>query len=206
MPQAERVLLVEGQDDKHVIEHLYWKRFESPPPFSVLDKGGFTILRDHIGPELKAPDRKALGIVADANDDLRARWATLTDRLRRAFPDIEIGDPGPYGMTLPTEPRVGIWLWPDNVSGGEIEDFVTEMIPDDDPVWPLSKAYIDGIPVEHRRFSERKTARAKLHAWLAARAEPKFMGTSIRAGDLEIHGTLATRLADWLKKLFGERA
>ena len=58
----ERVLLVEGQDDKHVVEHLYWKRFEAPPPFSIVDKGGFTILRDDIGPELKAPDRQVLGM------------------------------------------------------------------------------------------------------------------------------------------------
>ena len=109
-------------------------------------------------------------------------------------------------MIVPTEPRVGIWLWPDNVSGGEIEDFVTTMIPDDDPVWPLSEGYIDGIPVEHRPFTEGKAARAKLHAWLAARAQPKFMGTSIRAGDLEVHGPLASRFADWLGKLFGEQA
>ena len=206
MVQAERVLLVEGHDDKHVVKHLYRKRFGSEPPFSVVDKGGFDILRAHIGPEIKATDRKVLGIVADANDDLQARWAALTDRLRRAFPDIEIGDPGPCGMIVPTEPRVGIWLWPDNESSGEIEDFVTTMIPADDPVWPLSQRYIEGIPEEDRRFSKGKTARAKLHAWLAARAEPKFMGTSIHAGDLEIHGTLATRFADWLRKLFAEQA
>ncbi len=205
LPDAERVLLVEGQDDKHVVEHLYWKRFGSPPPFSVVDKGGFTILRDEIGPELKVPGRRVLGIVVDANDDFQSRWAAMTDRLRRALPDIEIGDPGPRGTILPTKPRVGIWLWPDNESGGEIEDFVSKMIPGDDPVWPLSKRYIEGIPAEHRRFSEGKTARAKLHAWLAATAEPKFMGTAIRAGHLGVHGKLATRFANWLEMLFGEQ-
>lgn len=205
-PIMERVLLVEGQDDKHVVEHLYRKRFGSPPPFAVRDKGGFTILRDEIGPELKVPGRQVLGIVLDANDDFQARWEAMTNRLRRVFQDIEIEDPGPRGMIVATEPKVGIWLWPDNKSSGEIEDFVATMIPRDDTVWPLSKRYIECIPEKHRRFSEGKAHRAKLHAWLAARAEPKLMGTAIRAGDLEIDGALATRFIAWLENLFGRQS
>lgn len=80
--QARRVLLVEGQNDKHVVEHVYRKRFKSGPPFAFLDKEGFSRLSESIGPELKAPDRDVVGIIADANDDLTARWKAITDRLR----------------------------------------------------------------------------------------------------------------------------
>ena len=200
--QSTRVLLVEGQDDKHVVEHLYRKRFESAPPFEVLDKHGYQPLCNTIGPELKAPDREVVGIIVDANDDLRSRWAAITDRLRRACPDIDIGDPSPGGTIAGNGPRVGLWLWPDNESSGEIEDFVARMIPCDDPIWPFSRRYVEGIPVGQRPFSEGKTARAEIHAWLAVREEPRRMGTAFRTGDLKIDGPLATRFASWLENLF----
>ena len=206
LQHAGRVLLVEGQDDKHVVEHVYWKRFGSAPPFEIEDTGGFTLLRDAIGPTLKAPGREVMGIIVDANDDLTARWAAITDRMQRACPDIELGDPARGGTIVDSEPRAGIWLWPDNESEGEIEDFVARMIPCDDPVWPLSRRYIEGIPEDHRRFSEGKTRRAEIHAWLATRREPRRMGAAIRTGDLKVCGPLAERFASWLGKLFGDQA
>lgn len=99
-------------------------------------------------------------------------------------------------------PRIGVWLMPDNRSPGELENFVAEMIPVGDPVWPLSQDYIDGIPREHRKFADGKTLRAKIHAWLAAREDPRQMGLAIRAHDLEIGGGLCTRFAAWLDGLF----
>ena len=207
LSQSEkRVLLVEGQDDKHVVEHVYRKRFETAPPFHVVDKDGYPRLRAALGPELKVPGREVVGIVVDANDDLTARWMAVTDRLRRACPGIEIGDPAPRGMIVGSEPRVGIWLWPDNESSGEMEDFVATMIPRDDPVWPMSRRYIEGIPVEQRPFSAGKKLRAEVHAWLATRAEPRRMGTAVRTGDLKVDGALAERFSSWLDELFGDQA
>ena len=92
---------------------------------------------------------------------------------------------------------------PDNESHGELEDFVVQMIPEDDPVWPLSKCYIEGIPEAHRKFSEKKKLRAQLYAWLAAREDPRLMGVAIRANDLDVDGTLSRRFAAWLTNLFG---
>ena len=155
---------------------------------------------------MKAPGREVVGIIVDANDDLAARWAAIKDRLQRACPDIELGDPARGGTIAGSEPRAGIWLWPDNESEGEIEDFVARMVPCDDPVWPLSRCYIEGIPVDHRRFSEGKTRRAEIHARLATRREPRRMGAAIRAGDLKVCGPLAERFASALGKLFGDQA
>ena len=200
------VLLVEGQDDKHVVEHLYRKRFGAEPPFDVVDNKGYDRLRDAIGPQLKVQDRRAVGIIVDANDNPDSRWRAVTDRVRGALDDIEIVDPTPNGMIVGNEPRVGIWLWPDNQSGGEIEDFVAKMIPSGDQVWPLSEQYIESIPHDQRRFREKKTARAKLHAWLATREDPRRMGGAIRIGDLEVDGPLAKQFADWLQELFGDPA
>ena len=92
---------------------------------------------------------------------------------------------------------------PGNYSDGELEDFVAGMIPPADPVWPLAEQYIDGIPEEHRKFSEGKIVRAKVHAWLAARGRPRQMGTAIEAGDLDTNVAQAQAFIEWLRNLFG---
>ena len=91
---------------------------------------------------------------------------------------------------------------PDNVRAGELEDFIAAMIPAGDPVWPLAQEYINGIPARHREFRPRKILKAQLHAWLAARAEPRPMGSAIRTGELRVDGPLCQIFADWLVRLF----
>ena len=91
---------------------------------------------------------------------------------------------------------------PNNMSSGELEDFVAEMIPDGDSVWPRSESYIQSIPEDERKFGEKKILRAKVHAWLAARKKPGQMGLAIRHNDLDVTGQLSTEFVDWLKELF----
>lgn len=55
------------------------------------------------------------------------------------------------------QPRVWVYLMPDNASTGELEDFVMQMIPEGDPVWPRFKRYIGEIPQADRKFPEIKT-------------------------------------------------
>ena len=200
MDNNDRVLLVEGTDDEHVVRHLCHGH-QPMPKFSIQNKEGIKNLLDDIGLEILAPSRKAIGIIVDANDDLDARWHAVANRLREE--NIEVpSSPEPTGTIIFSTPRVGLWLMPDNTSPGELENFVSEMIPDDDPIWPRSQSYIDGIPESDRKFTEKKILRAKVHAWLATRRDPRPMGTAIRARDLHIDGTLSTTFAKWLRQLF----
>ena len=73
---------------------------------------------------------------------------------------------------------------PDNKGSGELEDFVYNMIPVNDPIFPRAKRYIDEIPENDRKFTDGKLTRAHVHAWLATRKKPRPMGTAITAGDL----------------------
>ena len=91
---------------------------------------------------------------------------------------------------------------PDNVSSGELEDFVVQMIPSNDVVWPLSQAYIDKIPEADRKFAKGKIQRAKVHAWLAAREHPRRMGSAIGVGDLDINVEVSKKFVTWLRELF----
>ena len=197
---AERVLLVEGDDDLHVVRHIC-TRHGSMPKFSVEPKGSVEQVLRAIGPEIKAPGRRSVGVLVDANDDLNSRWQAIGDRLTRAgIVTPPAAEPG--GTVAESSPRVGVWLMPDNVSAGELEDFAVRLIPVDDPIWPEARRYIDGIPVERRKFASSKAMRARLYAWLATRKEPRRIGAAIGTGDLQASEPLAVSFADWLRRLF----
>lgn len=205
LPPSDRVLLVEGQDDKHVVLHLRM-RDESMPSFDISDKDGIDRLLDSVSPEIKAPGRKSVGILVDANDEPANRWKAIRSRLQqfklnRPLPE----EPEPDGTILcvvSPAVRIGIWLWPDNRRPGELEEFVKMMIPSKDPVWPRSEAYIDHIPKTDRKFPPGKEMKAKIYAWLATTETPGRMGTAIKAQMLDVDGPLALKFADWLRRLF----
>lgn len=200
-----RLLLVEGPSDKQVVRSLR-KRFRgkhSIPEFEIREARGVDRLLSVIEAEIDVPGRIALGVLVDANDAVADRWSAVTERIRCARPDMRLENPVTDGTIVRGSPDVGIWLWPDNESQGELEDFVGRMIPNSDPVWPLSRKYIGDIPKEYRRFSEEKTMRAKVHAWLATRETPGLMGSAVGEDVLEVDGALVTRFADWLRNLFG---
>ena len=205
--KAKRLLLVEGVNDKHVVIHLWKRLLKSDPPFCILEKGGIPQLLPSIPVEISVQGREVLGIVVDADDDVSCRWKAVANRLRRAGIDVpaELDPGGTVIESRPHEgaPRVGIWLMPDNAASGELEDFVAKMVPSNDPVWPMSKGYIEGIPSEHRKFSEGKILRAQIYAWLAAREDPRQMGLAIKAEDLDVDGALSERFTGWLQELFG---
>ena len=202
MDQSRNILLVEGQDDGHVVWHLWNRRHRSEPPFDIQDGQGIDNLLKAIEPQIRVPGRAAVGIVADANDDPDARWAAVLGRLWEA--EIEAPQAlSPDGAIVDAAPRIGVWLMPDNRSTGELEDFVQKMIPDDDLVWPLARGYVRDIPQGARKFSPKKTSRAELHAWLATREEPGFMGSAIGRGDLKTDGPLCSAFLAWLEGLFG---
>ena len=198
----KRVLLVEGDDDKHVVRHLRdHPNHPDIPRFCILNKNGYPNLEAAIGLEIKAPGRLVVGILADANNFPDRRWQAIANRLRKANieppPALE-----PDGTVIEGTPRVGIWLMPDNRLTGELENFIEQLIPADDRVWPLAQTYIDGIPEADRKFSAGKIERARIHAWLAARKEPRKMGASIGYGDLDATVPLAMSFTAWLRRLF----
>lgn len=194
------VLLVEGADDEHVVRHL-WKLKDTSSDFEIIDKRGVKPLLDSIRVEVRAPGRRAVGIVVDADDHPEHRWNAISDRLRRAHVTPPSA-PAPAGTIIDGRPRIGVWLMPNNQSRGELEDFVARMIPEEDAVWPLSQAYVDGIPALERKFASGKMLRAKVHSWLATRESPRKMGAAIGVGDLNASATDAARLVAWLQRLF----
>jgi len=49
-----KILLIEGKDDKHVVEHLWEQNYGGDQPFHVQDKEGLDLLLKSLVVEIKA--------------------------------------------------------------------------------------------------------------------------------------------------------
>lgn len=71
--------------------------------------------------EINVPDRRVVGFVVDANDDIVGRWQSMRNRLERVgvrLPDeLQLG-----GAIIAGNPKVGVWVMPNNSSAGELEE------------------------------------------------------------------------------------
>ncbi len=159
---------------------------------------------DTIALQIKAPGGEVVGLVVDANDSIDKRWNSIASKLKKIGIATPI-KPDKAGTIIEANenfPKVGIWLMPDNKSSGELEDFVQQMIHPDDPVWPRSVSYIEGIPKKERKFRGNKQMKAKVHAWLSTVEPPGLMGYAISSGNLHCDGHLCKSFVAWIKKLF----
>lgn len=200
---SSRLLVVEGEGDKHVARHVAKRAGLNVSSFDVVARNGVEKLIDSITNEIKVSGRLVVGFVLDANDELDNRWARIKRHFEQASLDLP-EKPRSSGTIVDSVPRVGVWLMPDNKSPGELEDFVAQMIPNGDSVWPLAQQYIDRIPEPDRKFAATKTRRAEVYAWLAARENPGPMGAAIGKRDLTTDGMVCRKFSQWLRRLFGE--
>lgn len=200
----KKVLLVEGRNDEHVTKHLWKSHDGGRTPFTIIDKRGIDKLLPSIYSEYSADGREVLGILIDANDDPDGRWKKLAREFEKEL-DFQIPlKPERLGTIIDGQPRVGIWMMPDNKSSGELENFIRKLIPTRDSIWPRSCDYIDGIPPNGRKFSPGKVVKAQVHAWLAKRKKPGLMGLAIKCGDLDPNHPSAIEFYEWLHRLFIE--
>ena len=225
MPEPDqsspKLLLVEGIDDKHVVWHICNNASASfsaarkdedmtvtpkdqENTFLISERGNRRQVIDAIRQEVEVPGRQAVGVVIDADADPKSLWQELTNVFSRTnvlLPPV----PDPAGTIIPEQPgqpRIGIWIMPDNQSIGELEDFVLKMIPSDDAALLEAQSFIDKIS-DGGKILPNKADKAKLHAWLSTRREPGRMGAAIGDGDLETSGDLCQDFMKWLQRLFG---
>ena len=214
------VLLVEGGTDLDLVDSFRDTFNKSvvdrqiPYNFEVLNMKGVEKLVDGIVTVLKTPRRRVVGILVDADGDATDRFEQIKYELEKRSGELGLtislpDKPQPGGLIVdfPAKmPRVGVWIMPDNSSSGALEDFVVKMIRSDDKIWPLSEAYIDGIPLGFRKFpprNPRKIIKAKVNAWLAAGEWPAPLHLAVKNGDLDINVACCKDFAAWLCDLYG---
>lgn len=218
---GKRILLVEGEDDKHVIWNLFEVRrvaeeftVKSPKQESNDgENGGIERLLKSIPAEAKESDLECLAVMVDADDKgPEARWQAIRDRLRRGgykdVPEKHSPEGTVFQLSLrpqtPRSIRFGVWIMPDNRRSGMLEDFVAGLIREDDEMLPLVDGFLDGIPAGKRRFTKQADHRAKarIHTWLAVSERPgRPMGQAIKADKyLDAKHPSVRPFLDWIRE------
>ncbi len=210
----DRVLLVEGSNDQHVVWALC-QQYSVPETFEVSlpregrnESSGVEALLRELSGRLQQSDLKILGIVVDADQDLEARWRSIYDRLTNAGYANVPGDPVANGLILESPdqilPRFGAWLMPDNQTTGILEDFIRLLIPETDPLQPEADRILNEIEAAAiQQYPAKDRAKAFIHTWLAWQESPgRPMGQTITAKVLEKDAPIASTFTDWLRKLF----
>ena len=78
------------------------------------------------------------------------------------------------------KPIVGIWLMPDNQIPGMLENFLSFLVPLNDPLWSFAEDVLEQVIKQDCRFPEVHKIKARVHTWLAWQKEPgKPLGQAI---------------------------
>ncbi len=201
-------LIFEGPDDKHVVMNLLYNhqhdgdRLDSV--FMAKEKNGVNNLIETLKEEIGATDVGRLGVILDADLNLASQWARVSRALEdygcKNVPSRPVAD----GTIVDTNDgkRVGVWVMPNNRTTGALEDFVGDLIGEEDPLWPKARQDVDNIPDEDRRFKKTYLAKAQVHTWLAWQEEPGTrMGETFKKKYLDPEHPSARALVSWIKKL-----
>jgi hypothetical protein len=138
-------LLVEGNDDKHVIWALC-EQFNINETFDVIDCEGIDKLLEQIPVRLKQSAVDTIGIIIDADSNLLLRWNSLKQLLRTQGFNIPEDLPENGLIVLVTgQISIGIWIMPDNNLNGMLEDFLSFLVPSNDSLLPIVKEHLNSI-------------------------------------------------------------
>ncbi len=200
----EHKLLVEGNDDQHVIWALC-EKFKISESFDVIDCEGIDNLYKQIPIRIKQSQIKTLGIIIDADSDIKNRW----DSLKIIFSEqgFKIPDELPSLGLISTNIdsfKIGVWIMPNNNLNGMLEDFISFLVPKDDKLLPIVISTLEGI--ENKRLNKytlTHKSKAIIHSWLSWQEVPGTpMGLSITKKYLTTEEKNCSLLIKWLENLF----
>ncbi len=207
-------LLVEGRDDQWALINLLSRhdldfgdeKARRPPqaglPF-VMDCKSVEQLLVNVGPAVKTCRR--VGVVLDADHPPYDRWAQVRGALERVglrSPER----PAAGGTIVPGHEegwQVGVWLMPDNVAYGMLEDFLARLIPGEDRCWPhatdaTARARELGAPLK-----ELRATKGAMHTWLAWQdPSGQPFGTALHSRALRHDAPEALAFLQWFRRLF----
>ncbi|MBO7462456.1 MAG: hypothetical protein J6T96_07650 [Bacteroidales bacterium] len=203
-------LLVEGNDDKHVILSLL-KYYDVPDVFDVTNCDGIDNLFRELEMRLSTPTMyKNIGVVVDADENIQGRYNAIYGKLKDTggydMSHVTISGKGTLIQPLDDNyPFVGLWLMPDNRNDGMLEDFVMALADKDDALMNEADTVLTSL--EARALNKYSTSvhrsKAKIHTYLAWQEKPGMpMGQAITAKVLHADSESAKVFVEWVRNLF----
>jgi hypothetical protein len=219
-------LIVEGDNDIHVITHLCLKKginsivgFEDETNYKlnfVSNAGGKENAKDQLKIILKKKDNslKNIGIVIDADSETKNpsqdTWLSISNILRE-FGYKNIPNQAKIEGTIIEQegkPKIGLWIMPDNKNEGYLEHFFKHIIVENDEMWLEADYKIEKLIKEKKhRFRIVDKQKAKVHTWLAWQKNPELpMGLALKEKEykdnFDFNSVHAERFVNWFKSIF----
>jgi hypothetical protein len=202
---TEKVLLVEGDNDCHVVMALC-AAHAVPETFGIYQCGSDVEVLKRLNALIVRPNPpQVIGVMLDAdNPSLAGRWDSIRGKLRRysyIFPTLpEVG--GTVVESSLDEPKLGFWLMSNNQDSGMLEDFCAELAE------PVSIAFAQecveqAYGKKMTTFKAVHRSKAIIHTYLAWHDEPGYpLGKAITRQALRPHTDISIKFTSWLVNLF----
>ena len=198
-------LLVEGNDDQHVVWALCQK-FNIPEIFDVIDCEGIENLYDNLLLRFKQTDIETIGVLIDADTNLNDRWSQIKNLLSKQGFNMPEKLPSSGLVLSSNDIKIGVWVMPNNNTDGMLEDFIAFLVPQNDELLPIVNTTL--AEIENKKLNKYlpiHKSKARIHAWLAYQENPGTpMGLSITKKYLTTDNANCQLLIAWLTKLFVE--
>jgi len=209
---AKKILLVEGIDDQKVVEKLLKRRKIVFEDFAVNNCEGVQKLLNILPAAVSVGSYDVLGLIVDADENISDRWENVRKILLDAGYDDIPANPAPKGIIVEDEdeelPKIGIWIMPDNLMKGAIEDFIRFLVPENDDLLPIAEKKVNRLIADGKnRFSPAHKSKAVIHTWLAWQERPgKQIGSAVtyrlETEEYLLDDRKAGNFVLWLKKVF----
>lgn len=210
-PSNPKRLIVEGNDDKYAVwalmrAYVDWPQEEQKWPVWIKTGGGAEKIleRDYLAVMLKTSGLKTLGVVLDADENPRGRYASIRNRCSGMFPGLPETIPT-SGLIAENElQRFGVWIMPDNVSEGSLETFLRLMIPEESaPLWAHATESVSRAIALDAPCRGCHVGKANLYTWLAWQDPPgQSGGTALTRKILDPHSVSSGPFVKWFRDLY----
>lgn len=208
------ILHVEGKNDMHVIGELM-----KAHGIALDSKNGPVVIQPHdscqaLLKSFSASVKSAIGLgcsvgfVFDIDRPEDNRFEQVCARLKDFGAHIGKSDLTDDGIVEDADGiKIGIWFMPSPAAkSGKLEDFLREMIRQDDAVRHLSDAFVDEVGrkvSENDRFRDVDREKAEMYAWLSVQPVPGLpYGAAINARILSASAPLAAKFVSWMRRVF----
>jgi len=207
------LLVVEGNDDRHSVVGLMQHRIQwssDPKEWPVYIEVGKSVTEilqtGYLSTEMKASNVRILGVILDADDaQADGRYQRIQQLMTNLFPTLPSEVPKEGLITENLEgKRFGVWLMPDNQSGGSLETFLRYLVPDEqEPLWQHA---CDSVVIARKNGAacrESHCDKANLYTWLAWQEPPgQSPGLALTQKILDPQSPHADPFVEWFKELY----
>lgn len=207
---SDQLLLVEGSTDQFFIGSFKDKTGLSIRPKiewkeSSGELSGLDFIKEKLPVALKDPNLKSLGVVIDADSNIENAYKLIVRVLKDYSSEIPETIPVD-GVVLPLNigKKFGLWIWPDNKSTGNLETFLSSIIPVNDHSFPHSKRIVNEIiDLSVNPFLIKDREKAEIYTWLTRQKEPGLpYGKAVNFNYFNLETETCNRFKTWLQNLY----